>query len=197
MSVSEELYDIKSKLVLKPPKKTYESEESGYLNLLLKVLEEGTQREDRTGVGTYSLFGEKLEFDLSEYFPLLTTKKVHFKSVLGELLFFLNGGKYSKDLEDDYGVTIWREWPGDEEKGKYIPYGSMWRNFGGVDQLSKVIEDLKTNPDSRRHVVSAWNPVEMDNFALPPCHIMFQFYVESLKEGETKRRLSCQVYQRK
>lgn len=169
--------------------------EINYLNALTTVISKGAKKEDRTGTGTISKFGIDMRFDLSEGFPLLTTKKIHWKSVVHELLFFIRGGKYSDDLEK-VGVNIWKEWPGDKDKGTYIPYGAMWRDFNGIDQIAWVIQEIRNNPDSRRLVVSTWNPSERENFVLDPCHVLFQFYVEPLRAGETKRRLSCQLYQR-
>ena len=164
-----------------------------YEQLLKQVLKTGTPKGDRTGTGTRSLFGAQMRFDLAEGFPLVTTKKVHFKSVVGELLWFLSGSTNALELEEKYGVTIWREWM--REDGDLGPvYGRMWRCWPAadgalIDQVSQVIESLRTNPDSRRHIVSAWNPGEIPKMALPPCHALFQFYVA---EG----KLSCQLYQR-
>ena len=163
-----------------------------YLDLLRNVLEHGHVRADRTGVGTIGLFGAQLRFDISEKFPLLTTKKVHLKAIIHELLWFLMGETNIKYLKDN-GVTIWDEWA--DEHGNLGPvYGSQWRKWQApdgriIDQIAKVVHDLKTDPYSRRHIVSAWNPAEVDNMALPPCHAFFQFYVD----GDN---LSCQLYQR-
>ncbi|MCI4437707.1 MAG: thymidylate synthase, partial [Ignisphaera sp.] len=147
----------------------------------------GQGKDDRTGTGTTSVFGYQTRYDLREGFPLVTTKKVHFKSIVHELLWFLSGDTNIKYLTDN-GVIIWNSWA--DEKGDLGPvYGSMWRDFGGVDQISEVIEQIKTNPDSRRLIVSAWNPPKLLEMALPPCHLLMQFYVY---DGE----LSCQLYQR-
>ncbi|MGL4950865.1 MAG: thymidylate synthase [Mycoplasma sp.] len=187
-----------------------------YHNLLKNILENGKQKSNRTGVSTISLFGTQTRYDLSDGFPLLTTKKVNFKAIVHELLWFINGDTNIKYLVDN-NVNIWNEWPFDkykkssnykgETQAEFIDkirndenfanefgdlgpvYGKQWRNFNGVDQLSKVIEQIKNNPDSRRLIVSAWNPTEVDNMLLPPCHSLFQFYVEDGK-------LSCQLYQR-
>lgn len=191
-----------------------------YLNLLKDVKENGVPSEDRTGVGTISVFGRHLRFDLSDGFPILTTKKVHWPSVVYELLWFIKGDTNLKYLHDRK-VSIWDEWA--DENGDLGPiYGKQWRNFGadglvydaiapaniqshgeghdhtipmqvinshGVDQLKQVIDSIRTNPYSRRHIVSAWNPIELPKMALPPCHCLFQFYVRNGK-------LSCQLYQR-
>lgn len=163
-----------------------------YLNLLEKVLNEGVIKSDRTGTGTRSIFGYQMRFDLSDGFPLLTTKKLHLRSIIHELLWFLRGDTNVAYLHENK-VSIWDEWtPPDGNLGKI--YGYQWRSWTGphgqtLDQISQVIHSLKTNPDSRRHLVTAWNPAEIHEMALPPCHILFQFYVA---EG----RLSCQLYQR-
>ena len=163
-----------------------------YLDLLQRVLDEGVKKEDRTGTGTLSVFGHQMRFDLSEGFPLLTTKKLHLKSIIHELLWFLKGSTNVKYLQDN-GVRIWNEWA--KENGELGPiYGYQWRSWpdykdGHIDQIAQVIESIKTNPDSRRHLVSAWNVGAIDDMQLPPCHILFQFYVA---EG----KLSCQLYQR-
>lgn len=163
-----------------------------YLELLNKVMKEGTPKSDRTGTGTKSIFGYQMRFDLSEGFPLLTTKKVHLKSIIYELLWFIKGDTNIKYLKE-HGVSIWDEWA--DENGNLGPvYGAQWRHWktpdgGEIDQLSSVMRSLKENPDSRRHIVSAWNVADVDNMALPPCHSLFQFYVA---DG----RLSCQLYQR-
>ena len=163
-----------------------------YEDLLRDVLANGSRKTDRTGTGTRSVFGRQLRFDLADGFPLITTKKVHFKSIAYELLWFLRGDGNVNWLRD-HGVTIWDEWA--DENGDLGPvYGVQWRSWptpdgGHIDQIAEVIEAIKTNPDSRRHVVTAWNPAELDNQALPPCHALFQFYVA---DG----RLSCQLYQR-
>lgn len=163
-----------------------------YLDLLNHILDHGIEREDRTGTGTISIFGHQMRFDLSAGFPLLTTKKLHTRSIFYELLWFLKGDTNIQYLHDN-GVTIWDEWA--DENGDLGPgYGSQWRswpapNGQSIDQITQVIKQIKTNPDSRRHIVTAWNPAEVDQMALPPCHAMFQFYVA---DGE----LSCQLYQR-
>jgi thymidylate synthase len=163
-----------------------------YLNLMRHVLEHGTEKHDRTGTGTKSVFGYQMRFDLSEGFPLLTTKKVHTKSIIHELLWFLKGETNIAYLKEN-GVSIWDEWA--DEQGNLGPvYGSQWRSWRGadgktVDQITQVIEQIKKNPDSRRLIVSAWNVAEIDKMALPPCHAFFQFYVANGK-------LSCQLYQR-
>lgn len=161
--------------------------EKAYLDLLNKLLTQGNQKGDRTGTGTRSLFGEQLRFDLREGFPLLTTKKLFTKAIIHELLWFIRGETNIKYLNDN-GVTIWDEWA--DENGDLGPvYGRQWRNWNGIDQLSNLIDDITTNPNSRRHIVSAWNPEEIGNMALPPCHCLFQFYVAD-------HRLSCHLYQR-
>ena len=163
-----------------------------YLDLLNHVLEHGDKKEDRTGTGTISVFGYQMRFDLSEKFPLLTTKKVHLKSVIHELLWFLNGSTNIGYLKEN-GVSIWDEWA--DENGDLGPvYGSQWRSWQTsdgrtIDQISNLIENIKNNPDSRRLIVSAWNVGEVDKMKLPPCHCFFQFYVANDK-------LSCQLYQR-
>ncbi len=163
-----------------------------YLDLMNEILEKGAKKTDRTGTGTLSVFGRQLRFDLSEGFPLVTTKKLHLRSIIYELLWFLRGDTNIKYLKDN-GVTIWDEWA--DENGELGPvYGHQWRSWpapGGksIDQISQVIAQLKQKPDSRRHIVTAWNPAEVDKMALPPCHALFQFYVA---EG----KLSCQLYQR-
>ncbi|WP_204531801.1 thymidylate synthase [Arthrobacter tumbae] len=163
-----------------------------YEDLLRDVLANGTPKSDRTGTGTRSVFGRQLRFDLAESFPLITTKRVHFKSVALELLWFLRGDSNVSWLQER-GVRIWNEWA--DEDGELGPvYGVQWRSWptpegGHIDQIERLIEGLKTNPDSRRHIVSAWNVADIENMALPPCHAFFQFYVA---EG----KLSCQLYQR-
>ncbi len=187
-----------------------------YLDLCRKVLTEGKKKDDRTHTGTISYFGYQMRFDLEEGFPLLTTKKVHLKSIIHELLWFISGSTNIKYLVDN-NVRIWNEWPfeiykkSDEYKNETIEefaekiknddefakkwgnlgpvYGKQWRNFEGVDQLSKLINEIKTNPNSRRLIISAWNPKEVDQMALPPCHAFMQFYVND-------NELSCQLYQR-
>ena len=162
-----------------------------YLDLLKKVKDSGKPKGDRTGTGTISIFGHQMRFDLQESFPLLTTKKIHFKSVAYELLWFLKGDTNIKYLKDN-GVSIWDEWA--DENGDLGPvYGKQWRKWqsadGMHDQISGVIDQIKANPNSRRHIVSAWNVGEIPSMALAPCHILFQFYVQDGK-------LSCQLYQR-
>ena len=158
-----------------------------YLALLEKILTQGHERPDRTGTGTLSLFGEQLRFNLERGFPIVTTKKVHFKSVVCELLWMYHGRTDVQWLQDK-GVTIWNEWSlSDGTIGK--GYGKQWRNFGGVDQIAQVIEQIKRDPYSRRHIVSAWNPPELPEMALAPCHCFFQFYV---RDG----KLSCHLFQR-
>ncbi len=163
-----------------------------YLDLCRHVLDNGVKKSDRTGTGTISVFGYQMRFNLQEGFPLLTTKKLHLKSIIHELLWFLKGDTNIKYLQDN-GVRIWNEWA--DEEGNLGPvYGHQWRSWETadgrtIDQISQVIEQIKTNPNSRRLIVSAWNVGELDKMALPPCHILFQFYVS---EG----KLSCQLYQR-
>ncbi len=187
-----------------------------YLNLCKTILEKGTKKDDRTGTGTISYFGYQMRFNLEEGFPLLTTKRVHLKSIIHELLWFISGDTNIKYLVDN-GVRIWNDWPfasyqkSAEYKGETIEefaekikeseefaekwgklgpvYGKQWRNFGGVDQLEELINQIKTNPTSRRLIISAWNPAEINQMALPPCHCFMQFYVNDGK-------LSCQLYQR-
>lgn len=189
-----------------------------YLDLLQHILNEGTSREDRTSTGTISTFGYQMRFNLQEGFPLLTTKKVHFKSVVYELLWFIQGSTNIRPLVLN-DVRIWNDWPyvkytkhpayQGESMSEFIEkikvnedfalkfgnlgpvYGKQWRNFDGVDQLAVLIDGLKNNPFSRRHIISAWNPSELTDMALPPCHMMMQFYVSS-----DRKRLSCQLYQR-
>jgi len=163
-----------------------------YLQLLERVLEEGNQKGDRTGTGTVSVFGHQMRFDLSKGFPVLTTKKLHLKSIIHELLWFLNGDTNVKYLQDN-GVRIWNEWADENGDLGHI-YGFQWRswpksNGESLDQIKQVIHDIKNNPDSRRLIVSAWNAGDIENMALPPCHALFQFYVADGK-------LSCQLYQR-
>lgn len=159
-----------------------------YLDLLKHVIEKGSHKDDRTGTGTISTFGYQMRFDLNDGFPLLTTKRVHIKSVIHELLWFLKGDTNIKYLNDN-GVTIWDEWA--NERGELGPvYGHQWRRWGGnIDQISEAIHTLRINPDSRRIIVSAWNPIDLPQMALAPCHCLFQFYVADGK-------LSCQLYQR-
>jgi thymidylate synthase len=163
-----------------------------YLDLLRHILERGADKDDRTGTGTLSVFGYQMRFDLEKGFPLLTTKKLHLKSIIYELLWFLRGEANIRYL-NDHGVRIWDEWA--DENGELGPvYGSQWRSWRtadarSVDQISDVIQQIKTNPISRRLIVSAWNVGEIDRMALPPCHALFQFYV-------VDQKLSCQLYQR-
>lgn len=163
-----------------------------YHDLLQHILDNGTRKEDRTGTGTISVFGYQMRFDLSEGFPCVTTKKLHLKSIIHELLWFLQGDTNIAYLKEN-GVRIWDEWA--DEEGNLGPvYGYQWRSWpdgkgGKIDQISKLIEGIKRNPDSRRHIVSGWNVADVDNMALPPCHTLFQFYVADGK-------LSCQLYQR-
>lgn len=163
-----------------------------YLSLLQDILDNGTQKSDRTGTGTFSVFGRQLRFNLQEGFPLVTTKKVHLKSIIYELLWFLNGDTNIQYLKE-HGVSIWDEWA--DENGNLGPvYGQQWRSWTGADgqtfdQVKDVLQQLKTNPDSRRMIISAWNVAELGKMALMPCHTMFQFYVAN-------RKLSCQLYQR-
>lgn len=160
-----------------------------YLDLLNDIMENGTDKMDRTGTGTRSVFGRQMRFDLSKGFPLVTTKKVHLKSIIYELLWFLKGDTNVKYLQD-HGVRIWNEWA--DENGELGPvYGSQWRNWNGegIDQISQVVETLKKNPNDRRMIVSAWNVGKIAEMHLPPCHMMFQFYVADNK-------LSCMLYQR-
>ncbi|MDN6308315.1 thymidylate synthase [Psychrobacter sp.] len=182
--------------------------EQAYLDLLRHVMSEGTEKGDRTGTGTLSHFGAQLRFDLASGFPLLTTKKVHFKSIVYELLWFLSGSTHVDYLQK-HGVRIWNEWATAEQTARFNRpagdlgpvYGHQWRNYGatksedgrynndGVDQITQVIDQIKTNPNSRRLIVSGWNPSEAEQVALPPCHTLFQFFVADNK-------LSCQLYQR-
>ncbi|MGL4243538.1 MAG: thymidylate synthase, partial [Beijerinckiaceae bacterium] len=163
-----------------------------YHDLLARILDEGVAKSDRTGTGTRSVFGHQMRFDLSQGFPLVTTKKLHMKSIVHELIWFLAGDTNIKYLKDN-GVRIWDEWA--DEKGDLGPvYGKQWRSWAApdgstIDQISWVVNEIRRNPDSRRLIVSAWNPADVPQMALPPCHLLFQFYVA---EG----RLSCQLYQR-
>jgi thymidylate synthase len=163
-----------------------------YLDLVRLILEEGAERPDRTGTGTRSLFGHQLRFDLRQGFPLLTTKKLHLRSIIYELLWFLRGESNVRYL-NEHGVTIWNEWA--DENGELGPvYGTQWRSWPAsdgrmIDQISAVIDQIRSQPDSRRHIVSAWNVGEIEKMVLPPCHALFQFYV-------AEESLSCQLYQR-
>ncbi|MDR7117055.1 thymidylate synthase [Caulobacter sp. BE254] len=166
--------------------------ERQYLNLLADILANGVQRGDRTGTGTLGVFGRQIRFDLSQGFPVLTTKKLHLRSIIVELLWFLRGDTNVKYLQDN-GCKIWDEWA--DENGDLGPvYGKQWRSWAApdgrsIDQIANLVEGLKTNPNSRRHIVSAWNPADVEDMALPPCHCLFQFFVADGK-------LSCQLYQR-
>ncbi len=169
-----------------------QTQENQYLDLIRKVLDEGTFKGDRTGTGTYSIFGHQMRFDLSQGFPMLTTKKLHLKSIIHELIWFLSGDTNIKYLTDN-GVRIWNEWA--DENGDLGPvYGKQWRSWSvgdgtTIDQITNLVEQIKTNPNSRRLLVNAWNVADVDTMALPPCHCLFQFYVADGK-------LSCQLYQR-
>jgi thymidylate synthase len=163
-----------------------------YLTLLQHVLDNGAEKNDRTGTGTLSIFGYQMRFDLEEGFPLMTTKKLHLKSIIYELLWFLKGDTNIRYLNDNH-VNIWNEWADKEGNLGHI-YGYQWRSWPGyagnsIDQIRQVIRSIQENPDSRRHLVSAWNVADLGNMALPPCHVLFQFYV-------ARGRLSCQLYQR-
>ena len=166
--------------------------ERAYLDLLAEVLEHGARKADRTGTGTLSVFGRQMRFALDRSFPLLTTKKLHLKSIIYELLWFLRGDTNVRWLQER-GVTIWDEWA--DENGNLGPvYGYQWRHWRTpdgreIDQIAQVVQSLRKRPDSRRHIVTAWNPADVDRMALPPCHALFQFYVAN-------GRLSCQMYQR-
>lgn len=165
------------------------------------VMKNGAQKHDRTGTGTLSVFGYQMRFNLKDGFPLVTTKKLHLKSIIYELIWFLNGDTNIQYLKDN-GVRIWDEWA--DEEGNLGPvYGHQWRSWptpdgGHIDQITQVVNQLKNNPDSRRIIVSAWNVAEVNKMALPPCHSLFQFYVQpaDATKGETKGKLSCQLYQR-
>jgi thymidylate synthase len=169
----------------------------GYLDLVQRILDEGVEKTDRTGTGTLSVFGHQMRFDLAAGFPLVTTKKVHTRSIFGELLWFLRGDTNVKWLQDR-DISIWDEWA--DENGDLGPvYGHQWRSWPTpdgrhIDQISQVVQQIRDNPDSRRHVVSAWNVADVPDMALAPCHTMFQFYVAPSDSGPDK--LSCQLYQR-
>ncbi|MGB3187020.1 MAG: thymidylate synthase [Ornithinimicrobium sp.] len=172
-----------------------------YLDLLQRVRHEGVAKSDRTGTGTLSVFGHQMRFDLSDGFPMLTTKRLHLRSIIGELLWFLRGDTNTAWLHERR-ISIWDEWA--DADGNLGPiYGHQWRSWptpdgGAIDQLAQVIEALETTPDSRRHIVSAWNVADVPQMALPPCHTMFQFYVAPAAPGDPDQRgrLSCQLYQR-
>lgn len=172
-----------------------------YQLLLQHILDKGTVKTDRTGTGTVSVFGYQMRFDLADGFPLVTTKKLHVKSIIHELLWFLKGETNIEYLKLN-GVRIWNEWA--DEKGELGPvYGKQWRSWEGsdgqvVDQIAEVVQQIKTNPDSRRMIVNAWNVAELPKMALMPCHVLFQFYVTppDINSGETRGKLSCQLYQR-
>lgn len=175
-----------------PETSAYDTADTPYLELLQRVLTDGITRDDRTGTGTKAVFGHQMRFDLGKSFPLLTTKKLHLKSIIYELLWFINGDTNIKFLQDN-GVSIWDEWA--DEDGDLGPvYGKQWRSWAApngeaIDQLSWVRDEIRTNPNSRRLIVSAWNPADVNNMALPPCHCLFQFNVMDGK-------LNCQLYQR-
>ena len=179
-------------LLVEEEQAAYKTGMRNYLDLLRTVLETGVEKTDRTGTGTRSLFGYQMRFDLQDGFPCLTTKKLHLRSIIHELLWFLKGETNIRYLKEN-GVKIWDEWA--DENGELGPvYGSQWRSWRGpdgktVDQISNVVQQIKSTPDSRRLIVSAWNAAEIDNMKLPPCHTLFQFYV-------AQDRLSCQLYQR-
>jgi thymidylate synthase len=170
-----------------------------YLELMAHVLEHGHEKSDRTGTGTRSVFGWQMRFNLAEGFPLLTTKKLHTRSIFHELLWFLQGDTNIRYLREN-GVSIWDEWA--DAEGNLGPvYGHQWRHWpakggGEIDQITQLIEGLKKNPDSRRHIVSAWNPTDIPEMKLPPCHALFQFYVAGPSTDSGQARLSCQLYQR-
>jgi thymidylate synthase len=172
-----------------------------YLDLMRHVLETGAQKHDRTGTGTVSVFGYQMRFDLKDGFPMVTTKKLHLKSIIHELIWFLSGDTNIRYLKEN-GVRIWDEWA--DAEGNLGPvYGYQWRSWpkpdgGHIDQITQVVNQIKNNPDSRRMIVSAWNVADVNEMALPPCHSLFQFYVEPTDpaKGETKGKLSCQLYQR-
>ena len=181
--------------LLDPPPS--EHAEQQYLGLLADVLQNGVRREDRTGTGTLGVFGRQIRFDLAQGFPLLTTKRLHLKSIIYELLWFLRGDTNVRWLQER-GVSIWDEWA--DEAGELGPvYGKQWRSWQAadgrvIDQIANVAQQIRANPHSRRHIVTAWNPADVDAMALPPCHCLFQFFVAPDAEGT--ERLSCQLYQR-
>ncbi len=188
MNAAAPIADLQSRMAAAPA----DHPEWQYLNLLRDILDNGVRRDDRTGTGTLGVFGRQMRFDLSKGFPLLTTKKLHTRSIFIELLWFLRGETNIAWLKDN-GVSIWDEWA--DATGDLGPvYGKQWRswaapNGASIDQIQKLVHGLKTNPNSRRHIVSAWNPADVDDMALPPCHCLFQFFVADGK-------LSCQLYQR-
>ena len=183
------IYDLELSFIFKAKERPIMQQ---YLDLMQEIIDSGTEKKDRTGTGTLSLFAKQIRFDLGKGFPLVTTKKLHLRSIIHELLWFLSGSTNISYLQENK-VRIWNEWA--DENGNLGPvYGKQWRSFpkpdgGSVDQIKDLVEGLKNNPDSRRHLVVAWNPGEVDKMALPPCHCLFQFYVA---EG----KLSCQLYQR-
>lgn len=188
MTAQAALADLEARLETAPA----DHPEWQYLNLLQDILENGSERGDRTGTGTLGVFGRQMRFDLSKGFPLLTTKKLHTRSIIVELLWFLRGETNIRWLQENK-VSIWNEWA--DAEGELGPvYGKQWRSWAApdgrvIDQIEKLLHGLKTNPNSRRHIVSAWNPADVDDMALPPCHCLFQFFVADGK-------LSCQLYQR-
>ena len=188
MNAAVQIADLQARTAAAPA----DHPEQQYLNLLRDILDNGVRRDDRTGTGTLGVFGRQMRFDLSRGFPLLTTKKLHTRSIFIELLWFLRGETNIAWLKDN-GVSIWDEWA--DPEGDLGPvYGKQWRSWAApngqsIDQIAKLVHGLKTNPNSRRHIVSAWNPADVDDMALPPCHCLFQFFVADGK-------LSCQLYQR-
>lgn len=188
MNAAVQIADLQARTAAAPA----DHPEQQYLNLLRDILDNGVRRDDRTGTGTLGVFGRQMRFDLSRGFPLLTTKKLHTRSIFIELLWFLRGETNIAWLKDN-GVSIWDEWA--DAEGDLGPvYGKQWRSWAApngqsIDQIAKLVHGLKTNPNSRRHIVSAWNPADVDDMALPPCHCLFQFFVADGK-------LSCQLYQR-